>query len=265
MTQPAYIIPANYYENAAVDDVQDILDDLDTLLAANGWTVDAPGGPYTTPADTWGRWFKLTFVRATAARLKCTLTDDQGRSSTQREMDITGTQTVRYYYGTRYLLMENINQTDYLHATLLSLSPDTETAHNKYCLLAGAREAVGGSINAAECGAYDQVNNLGVYAGQGSLRLRINGAGFGSTVSELGFRHVSGARKWHSCWNVGTDDGTNFLFRGKIYNALLGYSGLMSFGQEFTVPIDQATTATFKAVRIPAASAPFFRIAMRKS
>jgi len=267
MAQPAYIIPANYYSNAAVDDVQHILDDLDTLLAANGWTVTAPGGPYTTPVDPWGRWFKLTFTRISATRLDCAMTDDQARVTSTREMQITGTQTINYYYGTRYVYIVNTGQEDTIFATLLSLYPESETVHNRYCVFFGTRTSAGG-VSSNTVGCLETVRgDTNAYVVQGtpsySLYL-VYGCSTGSNTC-VNARHISGARRWYPAWSAGRDTLGTYGMRGRLYNVLLMMQGTGLIGTEYTIPVDQATTGVFKILNITYGATSYYYKAVRKS
>ena len=267
MAQPAYIIPANYYSNAAVDDVQDILDDLDTLLAANGWTVTAPGGPYTTPVDPAGRWFKLTFTRISATRLDCAMTDDQARVTSTREMQITGTQTINYYYGTRYVYIVNTVQEDTIFATLLSLYPESETVHNRYCVFYGTRNSGGtrGDYTVGNLVVVRGDTNAYTAQGQPSQSLYLTYGCQQASNTCVNARHLSGARRWYPAWSAGQDSGTTYGMRGRLYNVLLMMQGTGLIGTEYTIPVDQATTGVFKILNITYGATSYYYKAVRKS
>jgi len=267
MAQPAYIIPANYYSNAVVDDVQHILDDLDTLLAANGWTVAGAGGPYTTPVDPAGRWFKLTFTRISATRLDCAMTDDQARVTSTREMQITGTQTINYYYGTRYVYIVNTGQEDTIFATLLSLYPESETVHNRYCVFYGTRTSAG-TRTSYQVGCLETVRgDTNAYVAQGtpasSLYLTYGCSQASNTC--VNTKHISGARRWYPAWSAAQDTVSTYGMRGRLYNVLLMMQGTGAIGTEYTIPIDQATTGVFKILNITYGITSYYYKAVRKS
>ena len=269
MAQPAYICAASYDSFTTVNsDVDDILDRLDTVLAAAGWTVAAPGGPYTTPADADGRYFKLTFTRVSATRLSCVMTDDQLRATGSRGMEITGVQTINLYYSTKYLYIVNTGQEDTIYATLLSLYPESETIHHNYCVFFGTRETAGWARNNNICGNNIQVRaDTGAYLTQGTpttYTFLDYGSEGGSNYCTA-TRHASGARRWYPVWTLGQDGSSVYRLRGRYYNALIMHYSWVTIGTEYTVPIDEATTAIFKVLNMTQNTNNQYYMAVRKS
>lgn len=260
MVQPAYIITPYYYRNSAVDDVQDILDDLGTLLPANGWSNPATD-TYQTPADPWGRYFKVAFVRTSATRLSVTMTDDQARATQTRCFDISGTVAVEYFYGARYLHVYNLNGGEGAYASLLSVDPESETSHNKYCAFFASRNSTG-TLQSNDAGAGVTVNSsTNAYDTTPDGRfMQLNVRGTGGNTSIVS--SYSGGRRWYPCWSYG--NGTEYKLRGRLYNALFLPSALTSSGSEDVVPIDEATTGVFKTTCL-AASPASHKMAMRKA
>lgn len=265
MPAPAYIITPNYFSNENVSDVQQILDDLAAKLPLIGWTVISSGvGALTiqTPADPDGRLFRLIFSAAASTRLQCQLRDDQLRLTSVREMQITGTQEIELYYGSRYLFINNVGQADVIYASLLSLFPEPETAHDRHTIFFGSRNSTGAvsSNFTMVCEAFSV--SAGAYEVQSTQRFLAPG-GVPYSASPALTRSYGGARRWYSMWNFAPDSGGVLNLRGKVYNAVLMRDNRLSPGDERSVPVDESTIGVFRGINIPAQSDT--RIAVRKS
>jgi len=264
MATPAWIIPAFYDRLTGVADVQAIIDRLDALLKAVGvgWT-EPVADTFQTPNDPAGRNFKLAFVRASATRLQCTMTDDQGRATVQKEMQISGTVAIQIYYSTRYVYI--INETvadgrDYLWANMLTLFPESETVHNKYCVFYGGRNNAGAQ-SIPECNVMQSINAAGVYADRPDAVMAPYVQQLGSTVLAIPI-HSSGGRRWSPYWHIGADPAGTRI-RGRLYNALVMASTAVVIGNEYNVPIDQSNLGVFKVANMEAGGEAI--VAVRKS
>lgn len=254
MSIPAYIQTPYYYVNKTVDDVQDIMDDLSTKLQAIGWTSPA-ANTYQTPTDPWGRFFKILLVRVTATRLSMTMTDDFSIAQSV-EMRISGTVIMKYYYGTRYMYAVNStvvhSSPEYMYATLLSLNPESETSHSRYCIMGGSW------WNSENRTSYQSIDFIGKFgdgtayrnSAYGSYRLLIQGqcAG-GANYATFGLSTFTDGRRWVPAWAIEANQSSEFVFYGRLYNRLLTRNTTLIGGQ-YAVPIDEATTGIFEVLNL---------------
>jgi hypothetical protein len=248
MAELPWFMPASYDRLSAVTDVQQIMDRLTVILLAKGWT-ESPAGTFRTPNDAAGRWYKLAFVRASATRLQCTMTDDIARASIQREMQIVSGHTVDFHYSSRYLYIVNQNAVDFLWVNMLTLWPESDTVHDKYCVFHGGRDNTGAATTQHTL-VMQTINASNVYVDV-SDALRRPVVSYLSAGAMPLSRHISGRRRWWPAEQVGADTAGQRI-RGRLYNALVMSSAEASIGSEYnTVPVGGGATGIFRIVNIP--------------
>ena len=262
MATPAWMLNPKYSELPNVTDVDQLLAHLSTggtiKAAGVGWT-ESPANTFQTPNDPAGRWFKMAFTRNSALQLDMTLTDDQGRAAAARRIDATSGSTWRFYYTSRYLYMEEVGQTMYFAATLLSLPPESELAHNRYVLTQGRNTTAG--ANTGDTDLWQQIGAAGSYVNQSTSGMQ--GRTRGGNYMDLDV-HVSGHLRARSYRVIGQETGGQVI-RGRAYNLLMVNKDLVAPGDERVFPVGGGASGTWKTLVIPEASTPRYRLMMRKS
>lgn len=252
MTAPAFLVTPYYDRLTGVDDVQDILDRLSTILTAIGWT-ESPSGTFTMPADAAGRYMKTALVRFSATRLYQTMTDDYGRSAAQRAMDISGgSDVIDFYYSTNYLYIVNASsgtRYDFLWISLLSQSPEAEDSHNNYHACGEGRSTAGsGSGGVTYASTYNKsVGSYDAYA----AKIVYPYCGAVAAGNAWASHTPSGARRWFPVvWYGSTIVGGTHHVYGKSYNVLVTNLSLANYLATYPVPIDEASSANFMVMNI---------------
>lgn len=246
MVQPAWIIPAGFTEVLGVTDVQTIMDQMTTIpVTIDGWT-EPVGDTFRSAVDAAGRFYDLAFVRFSATQLHITMTDDQGRSTTQKMLEITGAgQTITFFHSPKYLYLVIFGTNNYMQSTLLTLDPESETAHTSYTIF-NCQLTTAGSGTASTTRRWEQIDASNVYSDEVNTtytpETRNGGAG------EL-MLHSSGALKAWPIINTGDDGGPQNI-RGRIYNAIHLNGASAVAGAEITVPINDGESAVFKALTL---------------
>lgn len=265
MAAPYFITP-NYFRNPGVTDTQEILDDLATLLPAIGWSIISQAAGSLTlesPPDPWGRFIRLGWSQPDGLSLYCIFRDDQLRSPSNRRFNMSAsTHPVEYYYGTRYLYIVLPNQSEGMLASLLSLSPESETVHNMNAAFYASRTDLG-SLTGQYMGMFS-VMGVSAYDAQTTYRVRaLRTAAYDSEAAGARFRN--GVRGWHSVWVFGQEVASVWNMRGRMYNLITARKTDVTAGAEYVVSVDEGETRTFKALSLPVASAEYHGFAAMKS
>lgn len=256
MSIPPYIQTPYYYVNTAVNDVQDILDDLSVKLQAIGWVEYGPG-IYETPVDAWGRYLTMFFTRHSATNLELVILDDGKVWSAAYRIFITGTQTIKYYYGASYVHIVNASDAgpygEFLWASMLTLAPESETSHNRYCAMYGGRYSDGGSSSTAGL-LYASVRfSLGdrypsIYETQGGIMT----IGFVAGVSNaaVGLLTFAGGFRLAPCMIYHTNQNSEYVPFGRLYNRVLCHKDI-AIGTRITAQLSEDTSGVFEVINIP--------------
>lgn len=252
MARPAYIIDGHgYHQLTGVTDFQTVLTDLATRLVGVGWVVISSGvGALTveSPLVDTVRFFRMTFVLASSTRLQCTVRDRTLRSTSQREMQLSGTVIIGLYYSARYLYI--INETaatgEAIYASLVSLSPESETTHDRDTVFFGSRNNAGTLASNAVTSLELVTSGLTFTAQSATVRI-YNPSCVLDLSGGVCCMHISGARRWNAIWIH-----SNGPIHGRLYNAIFMASSVAPIGVEYFVPIDEANTSKFKTINIPA-------------
>lgn len=260
MAPPAYFITPQFSELLNVLDVQEILDDFDNTIkgAVAAWTE--PGADlFRTPLDADGRFFEMQFTRISALILEFTVSDDQARSGSRTfRFDLVSGSTISFFFTGKYLYVVQFANTASFFATLLTLAPELETAHNDYTIF-GSHLVTGGGSGNLTTSRWEQITT-GVYADDTGAVLS-NGTRTGSNQGMS--RMASGAVKAYPVINVG-DDGALNNVRGRLYNAVQVDGNDIPVGSEKSFPIGDGLTGVFKALNFTL-SGDDNRIMIRKS
>lgn len=256
MTVPAFLDTSfRFLEVASVSDVDTIITNARTELVTNlGWT-EPVANRFKSPVDSAGQFFEVLLTRVSATELEMEVFDTVGRSFS-RELQISGTVTVQIFSGSHHLYIENVTGGEYLWGTLLSLSPDADSAHDHNVLGNGFRDTAGTASQ----------NNV-------TFVFHVEGNSFAATEDVLKPNNrgqsgvlippetVSGVNLWYPVFFKNGNSGAG-RFLGRAYQMLL-VSSTFAAGSEVTLELDDTTSGTFKVVNVP--SADNYRFAFRRS
>src|SRR5512147_433054 len=91
MGVPAFLNSSyRYFCRVGVSDVQQIIDDFQTEVLANGppWT-NPSAGLYKSPVDADGRWMDILLTKISASKLEMRLRDQLGQTICTRRINNT--------------------------------------------------------------------------------------------------------------------------------------------------------------------------------
>lgn len=243
MAVPVFLASSHYYDSVAdVDDVQDIIDALGTILKTNNspaWT-EPSAGTFQSPVDDLGRYFRVAVSRVDIDTLQCVTTDQYGTTIATRRLDIEASGSpaveVKIYSGQYHLWIDAMRATpENFRAGILDLSPQTQDAWSTSVYCCGYR------------------NNVGTITYGENRSLNISGV---SNSNALVIFPISDTRE-----GMKTDPAGNVLtfpvmvrnassqILGRMYQVLHS-SADIAYGAEVTVPIDSNLTAKFRAAGV---------------
>lgn len=271
MTLPNYLSGAPGYRNdAAVVDVQTIIDNLTTLVTGLTPPWTNPGaGHVVSPVDASSRKMDLVFTRISATSLQVVATDNNGRSLTRRANIAGGGSSVDYYAGQFHLFLDWLNGAtpEFLHLALLDESPELQTSHNKWLRIHGNRNSAGADLSNTFAGYSAIVDSSAAFAEKAlavlypqAVTRNVNNDG------KLCTRTHGGANVLYPLIQMGDTVSGQYKILGKVYQVLFCSSVRFADGAEFTVPLDESTTGVFKVLHLPVpASNNPTKMAARKS
>lgn len=250
-----------YLTTAGVVDVNTIIADLMSELVTNGTWTDLGGtgvGPFKSPVEADGSYFKITLARTSATRLNWLVNDQWGllvNNQTSNNQDIdAGGSLVRYYTGPDYVIVETARATpEVMMAARLNQWPeDVSKMRPSFISSTGPRNNAG-SLTANAC---LTIFALPLYATAYATANQIIKCGvYASAESHL--VTLSGAYMFMPAEVVPT--GYHCLI-GRIPNVLIVDTNIV-IGTELVVPIDVGLTGTFKVLGFTAAD--YRRLAAR--
>lgn len=243
MAVPEFLNSSHYYtEITGVDDVQDIIDALGTILKTTNspvWT-EPVGGTFVSPVDGDGRYFQVAVSRVDQDTLQLVVTDQYSTAICTKRIDINAsgspTCAVKIYSGQYHLWIDTILATlENFRSGLLDLSPSAQTDWNTIVYGAAHRNSSGTATS-------NQNNVLsisGVADSQELVVFPITYSNYAPTVDPVGNNVF-----WPVFVRNGSGSGGKL--GGRMYQALIGSTGI-AYGAEVTVPIDSGVTAKFRA------------------
>jgi len=260
-----------YLSRPGVTDVNTIISDLASELAANGWTdIGSPpgGGPFKSPVNaTDGSYFKLTLTRVSATALLLLINDMFGTainydtSGAQQYIDAGGTE-IRCFSGPDYVVVESMRATpEVFWAQRLNVWPETPgLVRPTFVVQYGPRDHSGNLGNLTWAFLNLRELNGGFSNRQGGHVIVRSGNAPGSPIGL--FVTTSGAYMFEPLDLVdATYTSQPSYLLGRCPQCLLVDQQHLA-GTEFTVPIDTGTTGVFKVSGLGASSTR--KVAFRK-
>ena len=233
MTVAAFLNSSHRYDSIPdVDDVQDIIDALGTILKTNNspvWT-EPVAGTFKSPVDDDGRWFSVAVARTDVDTMSFTVKDEYGTTIKTASMDINASGSpaieVKVYSGQYHLWIDFMRATPKnFRSGILDLSPQIQTAWSSvvYCGIDQGMDILSTSERMDD---------------EQSVCVPI--AGYNSTMD---VDMAGNVMYWPAFIRRAL---TNDVYKGRMYQVLIGPSTI-AYGTEVTVPIDTGVTAKFRA------------------
>ena len=263
MGSPSFQQPPYSVENLAVADLQEVIDQLDVLLPAIGWVLNA-SGDYTSPPNVAGQSVRLILTRISADELQVDAEDHLGRAiPTPGALIKSGTEAFHYAYGIGYVLVENMTTTNNMfRLSMMSYFPDPQNSHSGYLYFESSKTAGGGGGTTVEGGITFNFQS-GAYDGfAGQIRNMCPATEWTNALPALCLT-PAGMRRWYPEIALGVDADGQIHIRGRCPNTLLIQSSALVPGQRIPVPIDEATTAMMRIVGYNSSSPSNIRLAVR--
>ena len=249
MAIPAFLdTDFRYLSTPALADVATIITDFRSEVVSNGNWTDLGGNRFKSKVGPGGRFMEALFTRIAANNLQLQVFDKFGSSIQIRRMQIDGGgNEIRYFTGDYHFLIDSIRippPEENLCGFLIEPSPDDPALGlNVSAVMDGYRNALDAvrafpewvylyRFTASHAGVNDDRPNVLYRASEG---LPVN-----SKLDD-----VLGNHMFFPCeiWSAYEVPGPSLA--GRLYQCLIGETA--ATGTEFTVPIDVATSATFKA------------------
>jgi hypothetical protein len=271
MAIPTYLQGnVRYKLDISVTDVQTIIDNVtsEAIALSPAWT-NPSAGKIISPEDTDGRKMTIEFSRISATNLQAVFTDGQGRTSTRRAQIAGGGSNINYYIGQYHMVLDWLNSTtpEGMYAMILDLSPELQTAHNKWMVVNTSRTSADSNDSMWTTDSCVTVRSSDVFATLASKNFSPiggyqNGGGSGAGGC---LRTIGGSTIWTPILHFADTSSGSYRYRGRFYQCLYTQSEYIGTGLEITVPIDEITTGTFKTLNMAPTSAHPLRFCVRKS
>jgi hypothetical protein len=254
------LYPFRYYsESVPANTSTQITSTLRTELTALSWT-EPVANTFRSPANSLGQYMDLVVTEPAANTWQMVLNDSLGFTVCTRRIDISASvvTTVEYYTGNAHVLIDaNYLGGRQIYAFLLDCFPDEGRYYDHPVVGNGSLSGAGTFDNLgylAYCNAIDNV------AGANVQRLSAINTMNGTLYTP---RMASGRYLYTAVWASQNIRGT-ICWSGKFPQALVGPTTPAS-GTEWVIPIDYATSATFRATSLTNSASPSVRLFMRKA
>jgi hypothetical protein len=259
MSTPHFLTSSHrYFRRQGVSDVQTIIDDFYAETVTNGGWTDRGSGKLRSPVDSAARWMDITLARAAVNKLSMRVDDQFGTTIclVRAQGVLTNAWDVRIFTGQFHAYIDIVSNpassysagnAECVHAGILDLSPEVQTAHQTYVYGNGSRNTLDQYSNynnwnyAYMCDHFANVQNQ-------------NRCGLiGLSGSGAGIRTLGGARTYYprEFWAGGRGqwiDGANYAhYAGRAYQTLL-VDNTLGNGSEIYVSIDAGVPAKFVIV-----------------
>lgn len=245
MTVPAFLNSSHYYtEITDVDDVQDIIDALGTILKTTNspaWT-EPSAGTFQSPVDADGRYFQVIVSRVDVDTLQLVVKDRYAATIATRRIDInaSGSPAISVYVfsGQYHLWIDCMRSTpENFRSGILDLSPQAQSAWTQKTYCHGHRTS-DGSVDGG-------MDLMSIVEGESRPEhmVTLRNAGNGGMV----FTDLAGNVVY---WPVFLRGRYADVLLGRMYQIMLGPSSI-AYGTEVTVPVDTGVTAKFRAAGAP--------------
>lgn len=246
-----------YHQDVGVVDVQTIINQITTmaLAATPAWT-NPVAGKIVSPLDASGRQMTIQFNRIAATNLEMVVTDGSLRTSTRRAQIAGGGSTVNYYIGQFHMALDWLNGAtpEGLWSVMLDESPESQTSHNMWLVMNGSRTAGDALDGNWLFGSSFLIRSANVFAIlNNGILAPIYNAGINQSTNGFISRTLGGSNIWCPLIAMGDFPGANvFNIYGKYYQCLVTRGTYNTPGSEVSVPIDNANSAIFRVLNIPA-------------
>ena len=253
MSVPAYLQQTPYFLRiTGVTDVQQVIDGLkggSGPVGLAGWT-NPSGDIIRMPTNSVGQYLQLELTRESATILNGFLRDDLGVATVSGEMHISGTVTVDCFFGAGYLHMQtSAATTEFMGIYLLTLAPEAQDAHRGYGFFQAYRNSTGGTGQSTSIKGIPWSFSLNAYStnlAEDSVQI-FNTNEYPTNV--LFHQTGQGFRRWFPMiiWAANAP-GTFKVMNGRVPNMLLMNSAVATPGSTIVIPIDEATTRSFRVL-----------------
>lgn len=269
MPYPSFNQTPYYRELTGVTDVQDIIDELATILPAIGWS-DLGSNTFKSVPNSEGQFIQLAFTRVDASRLQCVMTDDLSRtfpSGQAMELDITGTVTVDFCYGPSYLYFQssaNISGIpQFMLACIMTFNPEPQDSSTGYVYCSSGFDQAQSGSGTSLYGCSFNFNTSQYDTAFSNSRVMSPVAGLGAGSDPIICKTPAGFARWFPAVGLGIDSDGAVHVRGRIPNIVLVQgTGIVSAGNIRSIPVDGATSSPFLVLRARSDS-PFAFLAAR--
>jgi len=263
MTVPTFLgTTFRYKSTAGVTDVATIIttfrdEVLNQLPVGSRWT-EPSADLFKSVVDADGRFFDVLLTRVDVDTLEIRVRNPSAVTIATRRVDIDGAGTeVRIYSGPYHADIESVRATpESAGGGLMDLSPESQISHSNYVYAYGYRDNAGAIANQTNRSWF--ILDNGVAAVFTRLIGQLDASGIAQPL-----RSGNGANIFRPAELFAAMSGANRIV-GRMFQRYMCDSGL-ALGTEHVVPIDDATTATFKVLGRPDANAADARIAVRKA
>ncbi len=251
MAVPAFLSSSfSYPEDVGVTDVANVIIALrDELLNQQtpAWT-EPVGGTFKSPPDANGRFIEFDISAVSTTRIRMLARDDSGRTIKNRTADITATDTVRYFTGRHYAVIEFVNVTvattgEAIGCGLTDLTPDASSAVRDNAWMFGRRDSAG-TLDATS----DTWSEFDMFDNGTIASVRRAEAPADSTATAIALWSHTGRLVTRPVLLCSTPKANPFSARqpiGRLYQSVVVPDELGP-GDEVTVPIDDALSGVFK-------------------
>lgn len=256
MTVAAFLNSSHYYNTiAATYDVQDIIDELGTILKTTNspvWT-EPVAGTFKSPVDAFGRWFSVAVSRIDADTIQYVVKDQYDNTIRTSRMDLNADpgNEVKIYSGQYHLWIDSMRATpENFRSGLLDLSPQAQDAWNTVVYSAAYRTSDGTS------GGESKRLSIAGQADSEVLVVTPNAQNYAFYTDPLGNNIY---------WPLFVRNHSTSQLVGRMYQVVLCPKSIAA-GAEVTVPIDTGVTAKFRvagATTSEAAQMTWYRYAVR--
>lgn len=241
MAVAQFLASSHYYSSIAdVDDVQDIIDALGTILLTTNspaWS-ESPAGTFISPVDAGGRWFSVAVSRIGVDTLELVVKDQYATTIRTNRIDINTAGSpaveVKIYSGQYHLWIDSCRATyENFRSGILDLSPQIQTAWNTVVYAQAHRDS-GGSVGS------QYIHNLSLSADLDNAYMTV----WPQALGDSGRAIKTDAAGNTIYWPLFIRNSVHQL-KGRMYQILICPVDL-AYGSEVTVPIDTGVTAKFR-------------------
>lgn len=210
-----------YLSNNNVTDVNTIISDFRSETVTNGspaWT-EPTSQNFKSPVDTAGRFFTVILTRTAATRLEWKVTDQNGTTICDREIDITSSPatTVNYYTGQSHAWVESFVATPEIAVAGILDSSPLSVGSYAVCVYGNGYKNTGASVD----GNFSTTGQLFMLDNGGSAQTnRLRAIGVNIANSQVGLLDPAG-NSIYVPNEIATNIGGTFRWNGRMFQTML--------------------------------------------